>query len=358
MRIKSKNLFAALLTVILISAIFVPIQAFAQSDTLGSEKPSLVATFTDSNQKVVDGNSLDVGVYTVSIKLSGMKAVSVFELTADYTDDIAITDISTIADKDSSFSVGAIVNENNSFVVILASENDDTSAIADGEAMITFTVTVNTAGDFADYFVVSSDIGLTFIEADYDDGIEPAYVLVGNEETEQSFPNITADMSPVLGKDTYSVTGKITIATNLDGTQGDSGIVGITASVDVNGETVSAVSDENGYYTLTGLPEGTYDMVFSGPTTIDRNVTLVVADDKAVDSTITVSAVPICVCDYVKSGSINIYDKGVFLKVLNGEDYEYSVYCDLVVSDTINVYDKGVFFKFLNSDVEYKDVTL
>jgi hypothetical protein len=355
MKINSKNLFAALLTVILTLNIVVPFQVYAQSDTLGTESPSFKATFTDSNNNVADGNSLDTGVYTVSIKLFGMKTVSVFQLTANYTDDITINSVSTVADTDSSFSVGAVKNENNSLVVVLASENDDTSAITDGEAMVTMTITINKSGDFSEYFVISADPELTFIEADYADGFDPAYVLVGNEETDDYFPYITVDMSPAVATDSYSVTGQITIATNLDGSQGDTGIVGITASVDVNGETVSAVSDENGYYTLSGLPEGVYDMVLSGPTTIDRNVTLTVSADKAVDGIITVSAVPICICDYVKNGIVNAYDKTVFNNAFYGE---YNVYCDLIPNNVINAYDKTVFNTFFNNDVEYVDVTL
>ena len=104
------------------------------------------------------------------------------------------------------------------------------------------------------------------------------------------------------------------------------------------------------------MPEGTYTVTFSGSTTVDRTATLVVSADKA-DSNglITVSAVPICICDYVKNGDINIYDKGFFLSSLNGD---YNVYCDLIPNGQINTYDKGQFLIFLNHTIEYAEIAL
>lgn len=347
----SKKCLATLLTVILISIFIFPAQAFAQTGTLGTETPTITAAFTDAAGEAVDGNSLGTGDYTVSIKLSGMKTVSVFQLTASYTDDMTINSVATIADNNPSFSVGAIVNEDNSFVAIIASENDDTSAISDGEVMLTMTVTINTAGDFADYFTVSSDPDLTFTEADYGDGFESCYVLVGNEETGEHFPYITADMSPVLTEETYSVTGQITIAADINGAEGALGIGGITVSVDVNGETISAVTDENGYYTLTGIPEGTYTMVISGSTTIDREVTLVVSDDKSV------AAVPIVIADYNRDTYIDNTDKYLFTKVYSGQE-AYNINYDYNGDGYVDNTDKYLFSKFYGQEIVYTSVTL
>jgi hypothetical protein len=348
-----KKFYATLLTVILIFTISVPVVVFALTNSLGSENPSLTATFADADGTVYDGNNLEAGSYTVNINLSGMQAVSIFQLTASYTDDIAINSVSTIADNDSSFSCGAIVNEDNSLVVILASENDENSVIADRTAMVTMDVTVNTAGDFEDYFVVNTDEDLTFIEANYSEGFDDAYVC--SENSDSQYANLTYDMSPDLSTTTYNVTGQVTIAEDLEGTKGSSGIIGITASVDVNGVAVTATTDEDGYYTLTGLPEGIYTVTFSGDTTIDRTATLTVSAEKATDGVITVSAVPICICDYVKNGVVDLYD---FIKFKQSISGEYNVYCDLVVNNEINFYDSIMFKKFFNSTVDYVDVEL
>ena len=175
--------------------------------------------------------------------------------------------------------------------------------------MVSLNITVNTPGDFANYFSLNTDPERTYIGADLGDGYDSAYTCVESADVQapsdrKYYPNITHDMSPDISVKTYDVKGQITIATNLDGTAGTTGIVGITASVAVGDKTVTATSDSQGYYTLSALPEGTYTVTFSGSTTVDRTATLVVSADKA-DSNglITVSAVPICICDYVKTVS-------------------------------------------------------
>lgn len=348
----SKKVLATLLTVISITVFMFPLQVFAQAGTLATETPYITATFKNSDGKSVDGNELESGDYTVSIKLSGMKTVSIFQLTAAYTDDLTVNSVATIADNDASFSEGALVNEDNTLIAIIVSENDDTSAVTDGEVMLTMSVTVNTPGDFADYFIVSSDPDLTFIEADYGDGYEAAYVLIGNEETDTAFPYITVDMSPILGADTYSVTGQITIASDINGIGGEVGIAGITVSVDVNGETISAVSDSGGYYTLTGLPAGTYAMLISGPTTIDREVTLIVTEDKSVE------AIPIAIADYNKDGYIDNTDMYLFLLIYNGGEEAYDINYDYNGDGYVDNTDKYLFSVFYDEVVEYINLSI
>jgi hypothetical protein len=160
--------------------------------------------------------------------------------------------------------------------------------------------------------------------------------------------NLTEADADAEATDTITITGKITIATNLDGTAGESGIIGIDVML---GDQVVATSASDGTFTAV-VPVGTTELTLSGPTTIDRTVTLSgTADVKDV-------VIPICVCDYVKSGSINTYDKNIFCKAYNGEDYENSVYCDLMVSGNLNTYDKNIFYKFYGKTVVYADLSL
>lgn len=121
-------------------------------------------------------------------------------------------------------------------------------------------------------------------------------------------------------------------------------------------KTVTATTDSEGYYTLSALPEGTYTVTFSGSTTVDRTATLVVSADKA-DSNglITVSAVPICICDYVKNGEIDAYDYSTFVTSFNGD---YNIYCDLIKNGEIDAYDMSQFLVFLNKTVEYAKIAL
>lgn len=346
-----KKFYATLLMVILIMVFSAPFTAFAQAGTLGTESPVLSATFKDGDDVVVDGNNLEAGSYTVDITLSGMKAVSIFQITANISN-ITINSVKTIADADSSFSCGAIVNENNSFVAILASENDGTSAIADGAAMVTLNVTVNQAGDFANMFALSTDPDLTFVEADYGDGYDDAYVCT--ENTGAKYALMTYDMSPDLAPSTFDVKGQIMIAEDAIGTATESGIAGITVSIDDT--EISAVTDENGYYTLSGLAEGTYTMSIAGETTIDRKVTLIVTPEKADEKAeISVNKVGVVICDYYKDGAINASDAVSFASYLKSD---YYLYADLYVDGAVNASDAVNFSSFIGLDIQYENVTL
>lgn len=337
----------------------------AETGTLGTEKPVWKASFLDSDGNAADGNSLLAGEYTVNLNLYGMKTVSVAQITASYTDAVTINSCSSIASsKPEKFREIINTNNDNEFDAVVAAYNSDSVLtavdITDGETMVSLNVTINTPGDFADYFSLNPDPELTYIGADLNDGYESAYILAESADVQppsdrKYYPYITYDMSPDISVHTYDVKGQITIATNLDGTEGDSGIVGITASVEVDGKTVSATSDSDGYYTLTALPEGTYTVKFSGDTTIDRFASLVVSADKA-DSTgtITVSAVPICICDYVKNGKIDGFDKIDFVSYMNS----YDVYHDLIVNQKVDGFDKIQFMAFLNKDIVYAQIEL
>lgn len=341
-----KKFYATLLMVILIMVFSAPFTAFAEAGTLGSENPVLSATFKDGDDVVVDGNELEAGSYTVDITLSGMKAVSIFQITANISN-ITINSVKTIADVDSSFSCGAIVNENNSFVAILASENDGTSAIADGAAMVTLNVTVNTAGDFANMFALSTDPDLTFVEADYGDGYDDAYVTT--ENTSAKYALMTYDMSPDLAPTTFSVSGQITNAVDPTGEATTFATKNVTVSID--GTDISAVTDENGYYTLSGLAEGTYTMSITGQTTIDRKVTLVVDGDKTVD------AVGVIICDYNKDGFVTTADAGYFISYLDATA-DYFTYADINNDGFVLTSDAGFIVNLFTQAVDYSDVTL
>lgn len=357
---KSKNSLATLLVIVAIFCTIFPLSASAATGTLGTENPGIKASFVNSTGDLVDGNALTAGTYTVNIKLYGMKTVSIFNFVAFYTDDIVVSEVSTISAGNSQFVDGAITNEKledgrNKLVVILATDNTDTTAISDGETMVTLTVTVvaDNVVDFADCFTVNYDPESTFIEADFGDGFESSYVLVGNEASDITFPLITEDMSPDLTAASYSVAGKITIADNVDGSAGSFGLGGITVSID--GTDISAVTDDNGYYTLTNVPEGTYTLSIAGATTIDRSVSLTVSADKVNENaTINVAAVPIVMCDYNKDGAVNSTDISFFAKSIGGN----YLYADFNVDGAVNSTDTSAFIKFNNKKIAYTDVAL
>ena len=359
--LKKKVLPILLACIVILLAAVPQISVFAEKGTLGTENPVWKASFLDSDGNAADGNSLLAGEYTVNLNLCGMKTVSVLQISATYTDAVTVNSCKTIAQSKSALFRDIIKKENdNEFDAVVAAYNSDSVItavdIADGETMVSLNITVNTPGDFANYFSLNTDPERTYIGADLGDGYDSAYTCVESADVQapsdrKYYPNITHDSVK-----TYDVKGQITIATNLDGTAGTTGIVGITASVAVGDKTVTATTDSEGYYTLSALPEGTYTVTFSGSTTVDRTATLVVSADKA-DSNglITVSAVPICICDYVKNGEIDAYDYSTFVTSFNGD---YNIYCDLIKNGEIDAYDMSQFLVFLNKTVEYAKIAL
>lgn len=334
---------------------FVPYLVEAKTGTLGTEKPKITAVFNDTDGNVVDGNDLTAGSYNVDIVLSGMAAIHGFQMTANYTDDITINSYTTLADTEPLISGDVYKNEDYDFIVILSTDETDCYAIAKKQIMLTLNITVNTPGDFADYFVISTDPECTLINVDKGDGIEPCYVFEGNEATDTAFPYITADMSPDLTvvDDKFDVAGQIVIATDLTGTSYTKGIIGITVSID--GTDISAVTDAEGNYVLSDVPVGTHTVTISGPTTVDRKVTLIVSAEKAVESVVNTAAVPVAICDYNHDSDINVFDTIVYSDALSSD---YYVYADLNGDAEVNVFDTIIYSVFLNNTVVYDEVTL
>jgi hypothetical protein len=341
---KITKLFITALSFILIISL-IPFSVLAE-EGMGSESPLIQAVFTDENGETAEGDFLTAGDYTVDITLSGMAAVSTFELTANYTD-IAVNSVSTIADTNEGFACGGIKNEGNSLVVILASLGENNTPISDGEVMVTMQVTVNTAGDFADYFAIDEEPELTFVQASYEYGYQAAYVCDSNEATSIYFPSLSYDMSPDLSVKTITVTGIVTISEDREGTSGTYGVGGIRVIAD--GEPV-AESEADGSFSAI-VPKGTTELTITGPTTVDRTVTL------SGESDISDVNIPIIVCNYESSDNvINITDAGLFLDYMNS-DYTYA---NLEASDSVvNITDAGLFLDFISdTPVEYSALSL
>jgi hypothetical protein len=341
---KITKLFITALSFILIISLM-PFAASAADEAMGSESPLILAVFTDSNGETANGDVLTAGEYTVDLTLSGMAAFSFFEITAQTSDDITINSVSTIADSNSSVKCGGIKNEDDSFVVILASTGENNTPVSEGEVMITMQVTVNTDGDFADFFVVNEDAELTFVGSSYEYGFDAAYVCTSVEATSNYYPTLSYDMSPDLSVKTITVTGTITISENREGTSGTHGVEGINVYLD--GEMV-AQSDADGVFFAT-VPKGTTELTVSGTTTVERTVTLSGEND------ISDANIPIIVCNYSVDDVINYKDAGAFVDYIDGN----YVYADLNADGVVNYKDAGIFVDLLSdSPVAYSALSL
>ena len=212
-----KIMITALSIVLIIAAM--PYTALAEAVPLGEESPFISAQFLDSNDEEVDGNSLAAGErYTVNFVLSDISSVAIFNMTANFTNDISIVDVTSIAEvENSGFEYGGykVDTDNNSFVIVISTVNNTTYTELDGDTvMVTLTVDVNTDGDFADFFDLSTSRNHTFIIANLEEGNEAAYVYKDLEQTATDYPFLDFDMSP---SSSVTVTGAVKVSKDVRG---------------------------------------------------------------------------------------------------------------------------------------------
>ena len=334
--------------VLIISMLALPVSANAEAGTLGTETPEISCVFTNTDGKVVDGNRLTKGKYTVDIVLSGMKAVSIVELTATYDQSVIslITVKSTYADTHADMRLGGQKYEGNTLSVFQVSENEDASSIdTNGTVMVSLSVTVASSCDFADVFEFSTDPDFCYIEASYLDGVNDCYVLDTTVQTDYKTYPMTADASPYYRVTEFDVHGTVTVAADLSGTASAVPVAGVTVAIE--GTDISTVTATDGSYSFADLAEGEYTLNISGPTTIDRSVKLVVALEKADYDQISVDSIGVCVVDYNKDTKINATDAALFSKYktdLNGD----GAYNDLDVAAFRTFYRNTVNYAQLN----------
>lgn len=344
------------LTFLVLIALFVCLPNTSYGATIGSEKPNIYCTYTDSDGKQYDGDELPAGTYDVNFYLEGVSELSVVQVTAKYSADATVDTAakSLLSGEVTGISSMGTITQNSNLVFGFVSDSDSCSAInSDGTLLATFSVAFANKCDASNVISVSTSPNETFVLTDYNDGLKDEYALVKQaDDYDGSLYLMTCDVSPKgPGCD---ITGKITIATSLDGSEGKTGIGGINLTVKTADDSTvaTAVTDSNGNYTLADIPAGEYKMLISGETTIDRTVTLVVSESK------DVSSVSIAICDYNHDGFVNATDKLVFLTAFTGGEDAYNVLCDYTDDGFVNAADKLVFLTFFGNEVKYADVTL
>lgn len=344
------------LTFLVLIALFVCLPNTSYGATVGSEKPNIYCTYTDSDGKQYDGDKLPAGTYDVNFYLEGVSELSVVQVTAKYSADATVDTVakSLLSANIAGISSMGTITQNSNLVFGFVSDSDSCSAInSDGTLLATFSVAFANKCDASNVISVSTSPNETFVLTDYNDGLKDEYALVNQaDDYDGSLYLMTCDVSPKgPGCD---ITGKITIATSLDGSGGKTGIGGINLTVKTADDSTvaTAVTDSNGDYTLADIPAGEYKMLISGETTIDRTVTLVVSESK------DVSSVSIAICDYNRDGEVNALDKLTFYTAFSGTSDDYNPYCDFNKDDNVNALDKLVFYSFFGKEVKYADVTL
>lgn len=342
---------AAVMAAVLLLAVF-GFASNAMAAEGADDKVEIYCTYTDKDGNDVCGDTLEAGTYDVSFYTKNVDKISVIEITATY--DTKVVAIGGITDSISSMTSMGTVNNNGDFVIGYVSDGDYVAVDSAAQHIATATVTFNQACDAQDYITVSENPNLTFIVADSANnnyGDEYALVDTFEDYTQGRLALMSCDVSPAVSGEGYDITGCITIASDTEGSASDFGIVGITVDVlDSNGNVIeSAVTDNNGNYTLTGIPAGEYKMSVYGPTTIDREVTLIVDGAKSLHN------IGIVICDYNQDNSINTYDLSDFLSYYDGE---YYIYADFNGDQMVNTYDLSDFLSFYDKTINYLSVTL
>ncbi len=364
MKAASKKFFFVLLSTLLIFSMLLPISAAADNpnSTLGTETPYMYCAFLDANGKQVDGNALAPGDYTVDVIVSDMANASILQFTADYDSSVitALNVTRTVADDaNSDVSLGGIKDENDKLVIALASEDENYTALDAecGTSIATLEVSVDAAEgttiDFEDYFTFSEDPDLTFLEADYADGYNDAYVVDTTVTTDYNTYSMNADASPEF----LTISGTVVIATGLDAETGSNGIGGISIYNDVNFEPLATTAADGTFTAL--VPRGTKKLILtnhsfengehaasSTGTTIDREVSISGKADVAYEGVI-----PIIVCDYNKDGAITGADYQKFSQLLGvaRDDANYNANYNINCDSSISGSDYQIWSKYVGN---------
>lgn len=343
---------AAAIAIIMVSVFGFAPSALAAEET--DNNVNIYCTYVDEAGNQVCGDNLEAGTYDVSFYTNNVATISVIEITATYN--TGVVTINGVNNSIDSMTSMGTVNNNGNFVIGYVADGNYTNVNAEAQHIATASVTFNQACDANDYITVSDNPNLTFIVADSSDSnYDNEYALVTNDEfpdyTQGRLTKMYCDVSPAMAGSGYDISGYVDISHDTVGTASGIGLVGITVDVlDADGTVIATdVTDQNGAYTLTAVPAGTYTLSIHGDTTVDRWVPLVINESK------DLVRIGIVMCDYDKNGSIDSYDKTVFLASISGE---YYVYADFDGNASIDSYDKTTFLPFVDQKINYTEVTL
>lgn len=347
-----------LIAIMLVSFSHATIASAAQAGAT----PKIYCTYTDENGVDVDGNKLTAGTYEINFVAEGFEKLSVVQLTATVSEGAAVNSIdSLLSDTSSDLASMGTVNSDGNLVFGFVPDTDNNGMSVSGAVTLaTVKMTFDSACDAANYISVSSNPNLTFVSTDYSIENNDEYALVDTfDDYNGALTLMECDVTPVISASACSISGKIVMANDILGSCSEFGVRGITVNVKNNDNIIaSALTGDDGTYTLS-LPTGEYSMTISGPTTVDRTVTLIVSEDKVVDP------VGVIITDYNHDGFVNGTDLGMYLVYHNKDDgdipeemKELKAYYDLSNDGFVNGTDLGMYLTFHNNGITYDNVTL
>jgi len=144
----------------------------------------------------------------------------------------------------------------------------------------------------------------------------------------------------------FTVSGKITISEDSEGTSGTYGIGGISIR-DAQG-TELGVSAEDGSFEVQLTKGENNTLTIGAETTVDRTVVI------TGDADVTNINIPVVVTDYMDDDVINYKDVAIFVDYVNNPE-AYTAFADLMKDGAVNYKDVALFVDFVNVPVVYEN---
>ncbi|MEF2724471.1 MAG: carboxypeptidase-like regulatory domain-containing protein [Eubacterium sp.] len=168
-----------------------------------------------------------------------------------------------------------------------------------------------------------------------------------------------ASAEPPVVETGHSVSAYIGAMSAPADAAGKYAVTGAVVSIEANGKTITATTDDAGKFTLTNVPDGTYTATVTYKYGFDRTFTITVKGADVNSATM----VGIVACNWSYDGTINASDKSVYLKAVGAKagTASYDVGLDIDRNGTVNFSDKLIYLKFVgarSNTTTYADVTV
>ena len=312
--------------------------AHAQADAApGSQTPVITASYTDSEGNVCDGNFLSPGRYDMTVSVSSLSRLAELQFTASFDPAVisaeSFVEFELSADnacwKQQELGLDGMYDSSQgavSFFVLSTDKEAGSSAVAGSSLdLVTFGIEVlgDAAVDMQDVMQVNPSPYYTYISDSYFD-----VTVIESGESSESIPNVyalsaeagyagsiyglTCDLSPEL-ESLYTVTAYVGALASPDEQYGSYPVTGAKVAVTTeDGAEIFALTEDDGSFTLTDVPNGTYEAKVTYAYGFDRTFTLIVngADVNAG----TDQMIGIVACDWDKSGDISVGDVSEYTK--------------------------------------------
>lgn len=342
------------LTFLVLIALFVCLPNTSYGATVGSEKPNIYCTYTDSDGKQYDGDKLPAGTYDVNFYLEGVSELSVVQVTAKYGADATVDTAakSLLSENIAGISSMGTITQNSNLVFGFVSDSDSCSAInSDGTLLATFSVAFANKCDASDVISVSTSPNETFVLTDYNDGLKDEYALVKQaDDYDGSLYLMTCDVSPSFG---HSVTGSFVVMTGDN--QNDKPAYGEytvnvysdSARTELVGTTTSSLKDGVNSFSINSLNDGTYYLSISSEYSITRNDIKLIVNGLDISNAV----IPMVSCDLNSDGYVTSADTAeIYKSIVTSYKAEYDINGDGYVTsaDTSVIYSLIVNNRYYN----------